>query len=268
SFRVGVSTVSSIVPDVATAIWDCLVEEFMAVPTTEDWRSIAVGFEERWNFPLCCGALDGKHVVLKARANSASQFFNYKGTFSLVLLAVVDAQYCFRLIDVGGYGITRDGGILANSAFGQALKSGNLQLPADLPLPDAVHRGPQPHVFVADEAFPLRKTLMRPFPGRNLLRERRIFNYRLSQARLVHANVVLANVLHANVLHANVLHANMLQANVLHAIVLHGNILHANVFNVLHANVVLANILHANVLHANILHANIHMTSMLCYVIL
>ncbi|KAM6922840.1 uncharacterized protein PEZ65_011133 [Lycodopsis pacificus] len=179
SFCVGVSTVSSIVPDVARAIWDCLVEEFMAVPTTEEWRSIAVQFEERWNFPLCCGALDGKHVLLKAPANSGSQFFNYKGTFSLVLLAVVDAKYCFRLIDVGGYGRTSDGGSLANS--GQALKSGTLQLPAD-------HQGLQPHVFVADEAFPLRKNLMRPFPGRILPRDCRIFNYRLSRARLVVEN--------------------------------------------------------------------------------
>lgn len=121
SFRVGISTVSMIVPDVATAIWDCLVEEFMPVPTTEEeWKSIAEKFEERWNFPHCCGALDGKHVVLKAPPNSGSQFFNYKGTFSLLLLAVVDAQYCFRVIDVGGYGRTSDGGILANSVFGQA----------------------------------------------------------------------------------------------------------------------------------------------------
>lgn len=160
----------------------------MAVPTTDEWRLIAQRFEERWNFPLCCGALDGKHVVLKAPANSGSQFFNYKGTFSLVLLAVVDAEKCFRVIDVGGYGRTSDGGILANSAFGQALRSGTLQLPADLPLPGADHRGPQPHVFVADEAFPLQKNLMRPFPGRNLPRERRVFNYRLSRARLVVEN--------------------------------------------------------------------------------
>ncbi|KAJ4926264.1 hypothetical protein JOQ06_008445, partial [Pogonophryne albipinna] len=189
--------VSTIIPDVATAIWDCLV--FMAVPSTEEWRSIAEKFEERWNFPLCCGALDGLHVVLKAPENTGSQFFNYKGTFSLVLLAVVAAERCFRVIDVGGYGRTSDGGILANSAFGQGylklepaqfyivgllLNCPQLHCADEVPF----HLGPLPHVFVADEAFPLRKNLMRPFPGRNLPRERRIFNYRLSRARLVIEN--------------------------------------------------------------------------------
>uniref|UniRef100_A0AAX7V7Q6 Transposase Helix-turn-helix domain-containing protein n=1 Tax=Astatotilapia calliptera TaxID=8154 RepID=A0AAX7V7Q6_ASTCA len=41
SFRVGVSTVSQIIPQVATAIWDCLVDDFMAVPSTQDWRSLS-----------------------------------------------------------------------------------------------------------------------------------------------------------------------------------------------------------------------------------
>ena len=148
SFRVGSSTVASIVSDVVTAIWDCLVEEFMAVPTAEEWRVVAERFEERWNFPLCCGAIDGKHVVLKAPANSGSQFFNYKGTFSIVLLAVVDADYCFRVIDVGGYGRTSDGGILANSEFGQALHAGNLQLPAD-----RAHRALHINIFLKKKLF-------------------------------------------------------------------------------------------------------------------
>ncbi|XP_025754966.1 protein ANTAGONIST OF LIKE HETEROCHROMATIN PROTEIN 1-like [Oreochromis niloticus] len=185
SFRVGVSTVSQIVPQVATAIWDCLVDNFMAVPSTGDWRSIAEGFQERWNFPLCSGALNGKHVQMKAPPNSGSMFHNYKGTFSIVLLAVVDAGYRFRIIDVGGYGRTSDGGILANLTFGQALRAGTLHLPPDQPLPGGEDRGAQPHVFVADEAFPLRRELMRPFPGHLLPLEKRIFNYRLSRARLV-----------------------------------------------------------------------------------
>ncbi|XP_065325508.1 uncharacterized protein LOC135932116 [Pelmatolapia mariae] len=149
SFRVGVSTVSQIIPQVATAIWDCLVDDFMAVPSTADWRSIAEGFQERWNFPLCCGALDGKHVQMKAPPNSGSMFHNYKGTFSIVLLAVVDARYRFRIIDVGGYGRTSDGGILANSTFGQALRAGTLHLPPDQPLPGGEHHGAQPSCAVA-----------------------------------------------------------------------------------------------------------------------
>uniref|UniRef100_A0AAV2MRL7 Receptor ligand binding region domain-containing protein n=1 Tax=Knipowitschia caucasica TaxID=637954 RepID=A0AAV2MRL7_KNICA len=39
SFRAGISTVSMLIPDVVAAIWDCLVEEFMAVPGAEEWRS-------------------------------------------------------------------------------------------------------------------------------------------------------------------------------------------------------------------------------------
>ncbi|XP_049917812.1 molybdenum cofactor biosynthesis protein 1 isoform X2 [Epinephelus moara] len=41
SFCVGVSTVSMIVPEVASAIWDSLMGEFMAVPTPQEWRTIA-----------------------------------------------------------------------------------------------------------------------------------------------------------------------------------------------------------------------------------
>lgn len=188
SYRVGVSTVAGIVGEVARAIWDALVQEVMPVPTTEDWRSIATDFLHRWNFPNCLGSIDGKHVVIKAPDNSGSLFFNYKGTYSVVLLAVVDAQYCFRVVDVGSYGRTSDGGALANSTFGQALRDGTLGLPQDALLPSAEHLGPQPHVFVADEAFPLRRDLMRPFPGHNLSSRQRIFNYRLSRARLIVEN--------------------------------------------------------------------------------
>ncbi|KAL1268540.1 hypothetical protein QQF64_033903 [Cirrhinus molitorella] len=126
-----------------------------------------------------------ENVVIRATVNSGSLFYNYKGTYSVVLLAVVDAQYCFRVVDVGSYGRTSDGGALANSTFGQSFRNGTLGLPQDALLPGAEHLGPQPHVFVANEAFPLCRDLMRPFPGPGLSGSQRIFNYRLSQARLI-----------------------------------------------------------------------------------
>ncbi|XP_034077588.1 protein ANTAGONIST OF LIKE HETEROCHROMATIN PROTEIN 1-like [Gymnodraco acuticeps] len=183
SYRVGHATVAVIVKEVAGAIWTALVEETMPVPQTEDWRAIAAGFQERWNFPNCVGAIDGKHVVIQAPANSGSLYFNYKSSPSLVLLAVVDAEYLFRVVDVGGFGRSSDGGSLRNSAFGESLRDGSLQLPPDTVIPGAERLGLLPHVFVGDEAFPLLDNLLRPFPGRQLTRERRLFNYRLSRAR-------------------------------------------------------------------------------------
>ncbi|CAH2018098.1 unnamed protein product [Acanthoscelides obtectus] len=67
-------------------------------------EDIQVGFHHRWNFPGCCGAIDGKHVVIQAPPNCGSEYYNYKGTNSLVLLAVVDHDYCFKYVDIGSYG--------------------------------------------------------------------------------------------------------------------------------------------------------------------
>uniref|UniRef100_A0A3B3S004 DDE Tnp4 domain-containing protein n=1 Tax=Paramormyrops kingsleyae TaxID=1676925 RepID=A0A3B3S004_9TELE len=187
-YRVGISTVAEIVPDVSKAIWDSLVHEYLPVPTTSHWHKIALGFKERWNFPNCMRAMDGKHVVVQAPHNSGSQYFNCKGTYSIVLLAVVDARYLFRVVDVGAFGQSSDRGTLSASTFGDALREGRLDFPEDSPLPGADHLGPMPHVFVGDEAIPLRRNVLRPYPRRNLSQPKRIFNYRLSRARRVVEN--------------------------------------------------------------------------------
>ena len=173
-----------IVPEVVDAIWDCLAPGLMPVPTKEHWKAVADGFWEKWNFPHCVGAIDGKHVAIQAPMHSGAKFHNYKGFFSVVLMAVVDANYIFRVVDVGGYGSGNDSGILWASEFGQALAEERLDLPDAEPLPGADHLGPVPYVFIGDEAFPLRRDMMRPVPGRYLKTyAERIFNYRLSRAR-------------------------------------------------------------------------------------
>ena len=128
-FRLGVSTVHYIIKDTCQAIWDELKDEFMPIPKMQDWRKIENEFWMRWNFPNCIGAIDGKHIMLQTPARSGSLFYNYKGTFSIVLMAIVDAQYRFIFIDVGAYGSYADGAIFHRSAFGLALINGELDIP-------------------------------------------------------------------------------------------------------------------------------------------
>lgn len=46
------------------------------------------------NFPNCLGMLHRKHIIIQAP--SWSRYISYKKSFSIVLLALVDADYCFR----------------------------------------------------------------------------------------------------------------------------------------------------------------------------
>ena len=88
SFRVAHNTISIFVPEVCRAIVDEYRDEVFQTPTTpEDWKRCAEKFEERWNLPHCCGALDGKHVRIKQPQGSGTLYYNYKGFFSIVMLA-------------------------------------------------------------------------------------------------------------------------------------------------------------------------------------
>jgi len=122
SYRLGHSTVYTIVIDTCRAIINKLLSEVMAEPTESRWKEIAEDFWTYWNFPNCIGALDGKHIVIQAPPNSGSLYFNYKKTFSIVLLALVDAHYNFIAIDVGAYGKNSGGGILMHLKLGKKLE--------------------------------------------------------------------------------------------------------------------------------------------------
>ena len=57
---------------------------------------------------------------------SGSLDYNYKGFFSLVLLAMCDAKYVFTMIDVGQYGSS---GVLLNSEMGLRFDEGSMKIP-------------------------------------------------------------------------------------------------------------------------------------------
>ena len=72
-FRISRGTVSYIVYEVCEAIQDVFGAVHLKVPSTaEEWMKIARQFEERWNFPNCLGAIDGKHIVMQPPASAGS----------------------------------------------------------------------------------------------------------------------------------------------------------------------------------------------------
>ncbi|XP_022173853.1 protein ANTAGONIST OF LIKE HETEROCHROMATIN PROTEIN 1-like [Myzus persicae] len=78
SFRIGVSTLSSIIREMCKAIWTNLRITYMPEPKQEDWLKIADTFLNVTNFPNCIGAIDGKHIRIVKPAHSGSLYYNYK----------------------------------------------------------------------------------------------------------------------------------------------------------------------------------------------
>ena len=86
---------------VCLAIFAEFQEEYLTSLTIpENWKQIEEKFRTRWKVLLALRALDDKHVMKKSK-RTESEYYNYKGLFSLVLLVMVDADYRFLWVDVG-----------------------------------------------------------------------------------------------------------------------------------------------------------------------
>lgn len=59
----------------------------------EEWRNIAQRYETLWKFPNCFNAIDKNGDLVGVLLNSSTEFLIYKRSFSVVLLAIVDAKY-------------------------------------------------------------------------------------------------------------------------------------------------------------------------------
>ena len=107
--------------------------------------------------------------------------YNYKGFFSLVLLAICDAKCTFTLIDIGNYGGNNDCGIMAKSLIEKKFDDIKVNLPFAEDLA-GFSRNPLNYFLVGDETFPLKTWLLRPYPG-NLTDSQKVFYYRSSRSR-------------------------------------------------------------------------------------
>lgn len=105
-WRMGRSTSYKVVVKTCNAIWQCLQETYLKLPSEEEWKNIEKGFYDRWDYLNCVEALDGKHICVQCPPNSSSAYYNYKGYYSIVLLATCNANYALTSVDIGDYGET------------------------------------------------------------------------------------------------------------------------------------------------------------------
>ncbi|XP_045480933.1 putative nuclease HARBI1 [Harmonia axyridis] len=184
STRISPQCLGRIIPETCDAIYEILRKDYLKFPrTTDDYLKIAREFETRWNFPNCGGSINEKHVRIKKTANSGSYFYNYKKFFSVVLLAIVNANYEFIYVHTGTNERISDGGVIEKTKFFEKLKKNELNLPTR-----EKNRGHLNYVFIGDEAFALTENVIKPYTAYNLDHDKRIFNYRLSRARRVVEN--------------------------------------------------------------------------------
>ncbi|XP_039297262.1 uncharacterized protein LOC120354335 [Nilaparvata lugens] len=187
-FRISKQIISYIIPEVCDALIKAL-KDFIKLPSSSgEWESISKEFQEKWNFPYVLGAMDGKHVQLRAPWNSGTEYYNYKHFFSIVLFALVDANYNFLYVNVGSPGRFSDGGVFKNTELYRKLENRTLNIPSPKPL-QIPYRIEVPYFILGDQAFELNDYTMTPFRGTPHAGSiERIFNYRLSRARRVVEN--------------------------------------------------------------------------------
>ena len=94
-------------------------------------------------------------------------------------MALVDANYKFLYVDIGCQGRLSGGAIYRNCSFYKSLTTDQLKIPADRQLPDLSDMNDSflnqnsrqvkmPYVIVADDAFPLSRNCMKPYPQKHL----------------------------------------------------------------------------------------------------
>ena len=173
-FGVSKATVCLVTKDVCVAIINVLLQRYIKMPTGDNLKAVIDGFEHKWMFPQCVGAVDGTHIPIVSPRECPADYYNRKGWHSIILQGTVDHLGRFMDVYVGWPGRVHDARVFSNSSLYKRGQAGTL-LPhcrkslsgSDVPL-----------VILGDPAYPLLPWLMKAYPNNGHLScEQKKFNY-------------------------------------------------------------------------------------------
>ena len=125
-FGLGRSTICTIVVETSHAIATRLLPQYVQIPQGERLKEIVEGFETFWGFSQAAGAIDGSHIPIIRPDESASDYYNRKGYYSIIMQAMVDFRGLFMDVYIGWPGKVHDARVFLNSALYQKGMCGSL----------------------------------------------------------------------------------------------------------------------------------------------
>ncbi|KAL3211902.1 hypothetical protein MRX96_051923 [Rhipicephalus microplus] len=107
-FAVGRSTVNLLYKEFCTTVLKNLEDDWVKMPSPTDMEEHMREFFAVTGFPQGVGALDGCHFPVPPPKKYASDYYNNKGWYSMILLALVNHRYHFRFTNDGSPGWYHD----------------------------------------------------------------------------------------------------------------------------------------------------------------
>ena len=199
----------AIVVETCHAIATHLLPQYVHIPQGDRLKEIVEGFETCWGFPQAVGGIDGSHIPIIRPDESASDYYNRKGYYSIIVQAMVDFRGLFMDVYIGWPGKVHDTRVFVNSSLYQKGMNGTLLrywrrnlrgvevLNAQLVM-YSVHVWTViipflilqvPLVILGDPAYPALPWLMKAYPeNAHTTSGQKTYNYRQSRARMVVEN--------------------------------------------------------------------------------
>ena len=145
-FGVSKMAVCFIVKEVCSAIVEVLLPR--KVPTGDSLKEVIHGFDHKWGFPQCAGAVDGTQIAIISPRDFPADYFKRKGWHSIIMQGMVDQLYRFTDIYIGWPGRVHDARVFRNSTLYHEGMNGSL-------FPEWKKTIAQKEIVLGDPAYPL-----------------------------------------------------------------------------------------------------------------